>query len=541
MRYLLDTESYQKMHSIPEHPRDCYVRKHDYLHHLYIDGVKYVVVKALYECIKEATAKRDEDALLHLIFHKEELEKLIGDEQKKGTDLRTVRHLGDPPPTEEESRPRVDNTFVPKEPIAIEDTGINRTLLTELMLRALYNKGRATGSELASTLCLNYTIIEQLLVDLRNIEQIDIIGQRGYSDVNYEYALTPRGQQAANDALLKTSYWGSCPVPLDEWIKSVKAQTIRHIKVTRRNIREAFQDLIIDESILNMVGPAVNSGTSMMMFGYPGNGKTTIAERIAQLLGDGIFIPYTVEADGAMIKMYDPIVHEMPKKPLPESMEYDRRWIYINRPVVIVGGELTLEGLDLTYNTKSQVYEAPFQMKANCGIFLIDDFGRQRVNPFFLLNRWIVPLEKKYDYLSMVTGQKIQIPFDQLTMFSTNLDPNQIGDDALLRRIKYKFEVLDPTEKQWRDIWKIMCKIRKVPYNDRGIDYLVAKWFKPGTEDARPFRMCQPRDLLDQMISIAAYNMETATVNPDLLDAACLTYFPDKEQKQFGAKVKLDM
>jgi predicted ATPase with chaperone activity len=330
-------------------------------------------------------------------------------------------------------------------------------------------------------------------------------------------------------------------VPLEEWIKSVKAQTIKHIKVTRRNIRDAFQDLVIDESILNMVGPAVNSGTSMMMFGYPGNGKTTIAERIAQMLGDSIFIPLTIEADGSFIKMYDPIVHDIPKKPLPENTEYDKRWIYISRPVVIVGGELTLEGLDLSYNTKSQVYEAPFQMKANCGIFLIDDFGRQRVNPFFLLNRWIVPLEKKYDYLSMVTGQKIQIPFDQLTMFSTNLDPHQIGDDALLRRIKYKFEIIDPTEAQWREIWKIMCRIRKVPYNDRGIDYLVAKWFKPGTTEARPFRMCQPRDLLDQMIAIAAYNMESPTINPDLLDSACLTYFPDKEQKQFGAKVKLDM
>lgn len=541
MRYLLDNESYQKMRSIPEHPRDCYVRKRDYLHHIYIDGVKYVVVKALYECIKEATTQKDDDALLHLLFHKEHFEALIAEEQKNGVDVRSVRALGDPAPSEEESLPISQNTFRPKPPKNIEETGLNRTVLTELLLRVIYNKGRATGLELADHMCLNYAIVEQLLVDLRNIEQVDIVGQKGYSDINYEYALTPRGQQAANDSLLKTSYWGSCPIPIDEWIKSVKAQTIRNVQVTRRSIKEAFDGLVMDESILNMVGPAVNSGSSMMLFGYPGNGKTTIAERIALLLGDGIFIPNTVEADGAYIKMFDPIVHELPKKPLPDDIEYDRRWVFINRPVVIVGGELTLEALDLTYNPKSQMYEAPFQMKANCGIFLIDDFGRQRVNPFFLLNRWIVPLEKKYDFLTTVTGQKFQIPFDQLTMFSTNLDPNQIGDDALLRRIKFKFEVIDPTEHQWREIWKIMCRIRKVPYDDRGIDYLVAKWFKPGTPDERPYRMCQPRDILDQLIAIASYNMETPTLNPDLLDSACLTYFPDKEQKQFGAKVKLDM
>jgi hypothetical protein len=538
MRYLLDQQSYQEMMSIPEHPRDCYVRKTDYLHHLYVDGVKYVVARALYECIKQATEAKDEEALLHLMFHKEDLERLIAESRNDGVDIRSVRNLGDAPPTDEEASPRSSNKFVPPFPNTLEEAGLNVTFVTEHLLRILYNKGRATGAELADSIKMGYGVIEPIIIDMRNTELIDIAGQRGYSDINYEYILTPRGNAFANDAMLKTSYYGAAPVPLNEWIKSVKAQTIRNIHVTRRSIREAFADLIMDESILNMVGPAVNSGTSMMLFGYPGNGKTSIAERIANLLGDPIFIPRTIEADGAIIKMYDSIVHDIPKEPMPEGLEYDLRWIRIKRPVVIVGGELTLEALDLIYNDKSKMYEAPFQMKANCGIFLVDDFGRQKVNPFYLLNRWIIPLEKQYDFITTVTGQKMQIPFDQLTMFSTNLDPNQIGDDALLRRIKYKFEVIDPTEGQWRAIWKIMCKIRKVPYDDRGLDYLVARWFKP---ENRPFRMCQPRDIIDQMISIAAYNMETVTLNPDLLDAACLTYFPDKEQKQFGAKVKLDM
>lgn len=538
MRYLVDQQSYQEMKTQPEHSRDCYVRNQEYCHHLYIDGVKYVVARALYECVKEATEKKDEDALLHLMFHKEDLEKMLAEERQKGSDIRTLRMMGDAPPSDEDSMPESRNTFVPPSPTTIAETSLNVTFITEQLLRIVYNKGRVTGSELANTIKLNYGIIEPILSQLRDQEVLDIGGQRGYGDINYEYILTPRGNNLANDALVKTSYADAAPVPLEDWIKSVKAQTIKNVQVTRRSIRRAFSDLIIDESILNMVGPAVNSGTSMMLFGYPGNGKTSIAERIANLLGDPIFIPMTVEADGAIIKLYDSIVHELPKEPIPEGLEYDQRWIRIKRPVVIVGGELTLEALDLIYNDKSKMYEAPFQMKANCGIFLIDDFGRQKVNPFYLLNRWIIPLEKKYDFITTVTGQKMQIPFDQLTMFSTNLDPNQIGDDALLRRIKFKFEVIDPTEKQWRDIWRIMCKIRKVPYEDRGLDYLVAKWFVP---ESRPFRMCQPRDIIDQMISIASYNMESVTLNPDLIDAACLTYFPDKEQKQFGAKVKLDM
>lgn len=538
MRVLLDQKSYEDMLSRNQHPRDCYVRDKDYLHHLYIDGVKYTVARAVYACIKEAQAKGDTDALLHLNMHVQDLERLIQEARARGVNMGGVQMLGDPPPTEEEARPQLMNSFSPPAPSTIEETGLNRTFLTEHFLRILYNKGRATGRDIAEAMRLFYAIVEQIIVDLRNIEQVDIIGQRGYGDINYEYILTPRGQEAAQAALAKTQYSGPAPVTVDRWIESVKAQTVKSVRVTRKNIRDAFDGLVIDESILNMVGPAVNSGSSVMLFGYPGNGKTTIAERITHLMGDDVFIPYTIYADGAIIKMYDSIVHEAPRYQLPDDAEYDKRWVRISRPVVVVGGELTLEQLNLIYNDTSKIYEAPFQMKANCGIFLIDDFGRQQVRVFDLLNRWIVPLEKRYDYLNTVTGQKIQIPFDQLIMFSTNLDPKDLGDDALLRRIKFKFEIIDPTEDQWREIWKIMCKVRKVPYDERGIDYLVAKWYTP---DERPFRMCQPRDILDQMISIAKYNMETPSLSADLLDAACLTYFPSKEKKNFGAKVRLDL
>ncbi|GAB4441139.1 MAG: ATPase AAA [Chloroflexi bacterium OHK40] len=538
MRYLLDQRSYEEMLARKNHSRDCYVRGQEYLHHLYIDGVKYTVARAVYACYKEAQARDDHDAALHLAMHVQDLERLISEARARGEPVATLRLIGDPPPSEAEARPRLQNSFHPPEPQTIEQTGLNRTFLTEHFLRILYNKGRLTGREMADAMCLYYRIVEELIVELRKVEQIDIIGQRGFGDSNFEYALTPRGQEAAQAALKKTQYSGPAPVPLEDWIESVKAQTVKNVKVTRRNIREAFEGLVIDESILNMVGPAVNSGSSVMLFGYPGNGKTTIAERITHLMGDDIFIPTTVYADGAVIKMYDAVIHEPPKHPWDSEAEYDRRWVRISRPVVIVGGELTLEQLNLIYNETSKIYEAPFQMKANCGIFLIDDFGRQQVRVFDLLNRWIVPLEKRYDYLNTVTGQKIQIPFDQLIMFSTNLDPKDLGDDALLRRIKFKFEIIDPTEEQWREIWKIMCKVRKVPYDERGIDYLLNKWYRP---DDRPLRMCQPRDILDQLISIARYNMETPQLSADLLDAACLTYFPSKEKKNFGAKVRLDL
>ena len=538
MRYLLDQKAYEEMLARKLHSRDCFVRDQLYLHHLYIDGVKYSVARAVYACYKEAQANADADAVLHLGMHIQDLEQLIGEARARGQNVAALRMLGDPPPTEDEARPQLNNSFLPKEPQTIAETGLNRSFLTEHFLRTLYTKGRMTGRDIADSMCLYYRIVDEIITDLRKAEQIDIIGQRGFGDSNFEYILTPRGQEAAQAALRKVQYVGPAPVTVEEWIASVHTQTVKNVKVTRRNIRDAFDGLVIDESILNAVGPAVNSGSSVMLFGYPGNGKTTIAERITHLMGDDIFIPQTIYADGAVIKMHDAIVHEGPKHKWDDSTEYDRRWIRIRRPVVIVGGELTLEQLNLIYNDTSKIYEAPFQMKANCGIFLIDDFGRQQVRVFDLLNRWIVPLEKRYDYLNTVTGQKIQIPFDQLIMFSTNLDPKDLGDDALLRRIKFKFEIIDPTEAQFREIWKIMCKVRKVPYEERGIDYLIAKWYVP---DERPFRMCQPRDILDQMISIASYNMETPTLSADLLDAACLTYFPNKEKKSFGAKIRLDL
>ena len=268
-------------------------------------------------------------------------------------------------------------------------------------------------------------------------------------------------------------------------------------------------------------------------------------------MGDSIFIPYAVIANGQVIKVYDPILHtpvqEVDSIPISDTggmdtllkkgVSYDKRYIRIRRPTIVVGGELTLSMLDLKFNPVGKFYEAPLQMKANGGIFMIDDFGRQQVRAMDLLNRWIVPLEKKYDYLTTNTGTKMEVPFDQILIFSTNLDPTQLADEAFLRRIKFKIEIRDPTEEQYRQIWELVCKGKRVEFDQNGIDYLIEKWYRP---ESRPFRMCQPRDILDQMQSIAKYNMERVNFSPDLIDAACATYFIAKQERNFGAKVRVD-
>jgi predicted ATPase with chaperone activity len=382
---------------------------------------------------------------------------------------------------------------------------------------------------------------------MRKQTLIDIVSQRGNSgDAGFVYAVKPpKGTAALQDALDKTTYVGPTPVPFTDYVESVLAQTIKRLVVTRRSINKAFEDLIITDETYNEIGPAINSATSIFFFGYPGNGKTSIAERITRLMGDAIFIPYAVEVNGQIIKIFDPIQHAVVAEA--QSQEggdtvirrggnHDHRFVRVKRPTIVVGGELTLPMLDLKYNSTGKFYEAPLQMKANGGIFMIDDFGRQQVRAMDLLNRWIVPLEKKYDYLNTVNGTKVEVPFDQLLIFSTNLDPHQLADEAFLRRIKFKIEIRDPSEAQYRQIWSLVRQARRVEHDERGIDYLIQKWYKPFN---RPFRMCQPRDILDQMMSIAKYNMERVNFSPDLVDAAAHTYFLTAEKKDFGAKVQL--
>ena len=546
MRFIIAPEFYEQMLQQDDHLPDCYVRSGEYLHHMYIDSVKYVVVPALMECLKQAEEKQDKDALQHLRLHQSHYEKLHNEALVNGG-LEGVTLLGDPPPDIEETVPKISNPFIPRPPSRWEDLGLQLPFLFDMILKTIYNRGQLTGGEIAQEMAVPFNSIALVLQAMRKQTLIDLVGQRGSSgDSSFIYEIKPpKGTAAVQDALGKSGYNGPMPVPFADYCESVMAQSIRKLIVTRMSIQKAFEDLVISESMFNQVGPAVNSGASIFFFGFPGNGKTSIAERITRLMGDTMFIPHAVEANGQIIKVFDPILHQRIKDdeglPGSESLmlkgnAHDTRYVKVKRPTIVVGGELVMPMLDLKYNENGKFYEAPLQMKANGGIFMIDDFGRQQLRPMDLLNRWIVPLEKRYDYLTTVNGTKIEVPFDELLIFSTNLDPTQLADEAFLRRIKFKIEVTDPDEAQYRRIWELVCKARRVEYDEGGLDYMIDKWYRP---TSRPFRMCQPRDIMDQMISIAKYNMERVNFSPDLIDAACVTYFISKEKKDFGAAVRL--
>ena len=324
----------------------------------------------------------------------------------------------------------------------------------------------------------------------------------------------------------------------------VKLQTVKNMVVTRRNIKHAFADLIITDTVFNEIGPAINSAQSIFFFGFPGNGKTSVAERITRLMGTSMYVPYAIEASGVIIKLYDPIVHTPAEDAAVEmsanlqsvmrEQAGDGRFVRIRRPTIVVGGELTMDMLDLKYNEFGRFYEAPVHMKANGGIFMIDDFGRQQVRPMDLLNRWIVPLENARLSHHRHWHQD-RDSLRPLLIFSTTR--SHATRRRGVPRIKFKIEIRDPDDAQYRKIWQLVCRGRGVKYDERAIDYLIEKWYKPYD---RPFRMCQPRDLLDQMINIAKYNMENPTMNPDLIDAGCATYFVTQGKKDFGAKVRLD-
>jgi predicted ATPase with chaperone activity len=289
--------------------------------------------------------------------------------------------------------------------------------------------------------------------------------------------------------------------------------------------------LVIEQEMLDMLGPAVNSGRSIFLFGDPGNGKTAMAESVGRMvLGAEMYLPYAVEIAGMVIKVFDEVNHKLaPEADNPMSTNQlsvrprlDRRWIKIQRPVITVGGELTLETLDLVWDDVSKYYEAPFQMKANGGMFLIDDFGRQLVRPRDLLNRWVVPLEKRYDYLTLHTGQKIEVPFELLIVFSTNLEPSDLVDEAFLRRIRHKIEVGDPSFDSFREIFRRECTFRNIAFDEEGLAYLLREYYiKP----EKPLRACHPRDLLDEILDIARYRNITPALSQDLIDRACRAYF----------------
>jgi len=416
-----------------------------------------------------------------------------------------------------------DDSYSPAEPQSIEETGLSPVVIETLIIKYLLQVGSASGREIAARLCLPFRILEDVLLALRSRQFVQHKGQSALSD--YVYALTDLGADRARAAARGCAYVGPAPVPLDEYICSVEAQTIRAEVVRRPQVESAFSDIMVEPAMMELLGPAINSGAGLFLYGAPGNGKTTIAKRITRCFGQHLWIPQTIVEDGQYIKLFDAAFHEPVRQgdsSLIKSANHDARWIKIRRPTVVVGGELTMDALEIRHDPVTNVSEASLQMKSNCGCLLIDDFGRQRIEPAELLNRWIVPLESRHDFLTLATGKKIQVPFEQLIIFSTNLEPKDLADDAFLRRIPYKIEASDPSIEEFRKLFQLSCETFNCPFTPQAVDYLVQTHYRPHN---RPLRRCQPRDLLQQMANFCAYNSAPLQLSPQLLDRVVKSYF----------------
>jgi predicted ATPase with chaperone activity len=422
--------------------------------------------------------------------------------------------------------------FVPPRPQSVEETGLSLGFLSDLTLKILYFRGYISGADIAEEMRLPFTgVVDRVLEFLKRELLCEVKGSGGFGQSAYEYTITAKGITRTREILDRSQYVGPAPVTLSAYSDGIYRQPMLTSSIHPEDLRQALSHLVVHEEMMEMLGPAVNSSRSIFLYGEPGNGKTVMAESIGRLvLGAEMYVPYAIEVGGMVIKVFDEVNHQLTSEPADEDAEdhktswrrRDRRWLRIKRPVIMVGGELTLETLDLVWDDASKYYEAPFQMKANGGMFLIDDFGRQLVRPRDLLNRWVVPLEKRYDYLTLHTGQKIEVPFEVLIVFSTNLDPKELVDEAFLRRIRHKIYVGDPSFEQFRQIFRGECARRNIPFDDDGLAYLLhERYIKPGN----PLRACHPRDLVDEIADIAAYLKVPPVLSKELLDRACRAYF----------------
>ena len=428
--------------------------------------------------------------------------------------------------------------FVPQ-PQTIEDTGLDFGLLVDLSIKSIYYLGRPPARIISSQLALSYHVVLELLTFLKREQMCEVVGSNGIGEQNYKYALTSKGNEKAEEVLERSRYMGAAPIPFQTYVEIVARQSVKRLSVDSEVVEAVLSRLVLGEGTLRSVGPAVSSGKAILLYGGSGNGKSTMARAFGDMLCGEVLVPYAIEMNGQIIKVFDSRTHqevEIPPPverradeevdPLPAARERrrDRRWALVHRPIVMAGGELHLQDLELRYDPVSKFYVSPLQVRANGGVLVIDDFGRQLVQPRELLNRWIVPMDRGWDHLTLQTGESIEVPFDVLLVFSTNLPPAQLGDEAFFRRIHHKIEIPDPTREEYLQILKIVCRELDVPFSAEGAAYLLQRQY---AEAGRSLRGCHPRDIVELVVDIARYRGQVPALEPSLIDQACESYFVD--------------
>ncbi|MDK3017132.1 ATPase [Pseudodonghicola flavimaris] len=414
--------------------------------------------------------------------------------------------------------------LAPPQPRSLAEMQLPMVMMRDILLKTIFRKNTETVSETASALCLPIPITQEL-IDLaraqRLVEATGSLSASGGNELGYQ--LTDAGKARALDALAQSEYFGAMPVPLAIYEQQVKRQSIRNIQVTRSQLTAAMGSLVLPDSLLDHLGPAVSAGRSILMYGPPGNGKSSISNGIRNALGDQIFVPRAIEYSGQVITVYDPIVHDAieqePDDPtrLRRPKRFDARYVRCKRPTVVTGGELSLSMLDLVYNPTARTYQAPLQMKSTGGIFIVDDLGRQAESPQALINRWIVPLEENKDILGLQSGEKFEVPFDTLVIFSTNFHPNEIFDKAALRRIFFKILIDGPNQQDFLKIFALVARKKGMPLDEKALIYLLKEKY-PQIDNV--YANYQPVFLIDQMISICEFEGLPYQMTPELIDRA---------------------